>query len=172
MVLAALPVLAIPFLLGGVTWREGLMALLLDLGSVGLALAAGLLASAYCRRWNRALFLAEVLAAIVLFGFGVLLSLVVGVQVAPYVPLPAWGEVSLGEVIVGGAVMCTDIAGMWSEAIKFLPITATRAWLGVVGEMFGLAVMLLGLTVLWVASRVERSRQEEPPTLRQLRWQQ
>ena len=51
LVLAALPVLAIPFLLGGVTWREGLMALLLDLSSVGLALAAGLVASASRCPW-------------------------------------------------------------------------------------------------------------------------
>src|SRR3989441_4745192 len=146
MVLAALPVLAIPFLLGGVTWREGLTALLLDLSSVGLALAAGLVASAYCRQWNRALFLAEVLAAIVLFGFGDLLSLLLIVQVAvAYEPGVAWREVPLGEIILGGAIMCTDLAGMWSEAIKFLPIAATRAWMGVVGEMFVLAVMMLGL---------------------------
>src|SRR5207244_10955209 len=87
MVLAALPVLAIPFLLGGVTWREGLMALLLDLSSVSLALAAGLMASAYCRQWNRALFFAEVLAEIVLFGFGVSLSLVFDTYVVlPFIP--------------------------------------------------------------------------------------
>ena len=143
MVLAALPVLAIPFLLGGVTGREGLMALLLDLSSVGLALAAGLVASAYCRQWNRALFLAEVLAAIVLFGFGVLLTLLLIVQVAiPYVPGFDSREVLLGEIILGGAILCTDVAGMWSEAIKFLPAAATRAWLGAVGEMFALAVMV------------------------------
>src|SRR5438874_12617607 len=37
LMLAALPVLALPFLLGGVTWREAVMALLLDSGSVCLA---------------------------------------------------------------------------------------------------------------------------------------
>src|SRR3989442_2642410 len=68
MVLAALPVLAIPLLLGGVTWREGVMALLLDLSSVSLALAACLMASAYCRQWHRSLFLADVLAPLVLLG--------------------------------------------------------------------------------------------------------
>jgi len=171
MVLAALPVLAIPFLLGGVTGREGLMALLLDLSSVGLALAAGLVASAYCRQWNRALFLAEVLAAIVLFGFGVLLTLLLIVQVAiPYVPGFDSREVLLGEIILGGAILCTDVAGMWSEAMQGMPAAATRVWLGVVVEMFVLAVMMLGLTVLWVASRVERSRQERPATTRQLLW--
>src|SRR5438552_3914028 len=171
MVLAVLPVLAIPFLLGGVTWREGLMALLLDLASVGLALAAGLVASAYCRQWNRALLLAEVLAAVVLFGFGLLLSSMLIVQVViAYVPGATWRGFPSGEIISGGAIWCTDVAGMWSEAIKLLPPGATRIWLIVVGEMFVLAVMMLGLTILWVASRVERSRQERPATTRQLFW--
>jgi ABC-type transport system involved in cytochrome c biogenesis permease component len=148
------------------------MALLLDLSSVGLALAAGLMASAYCRQWNRALFLAEVLAAIVLFGFGILLSLMLVVQVAiPYVPGSAWGEVKLGEIILGGAVLCTDVAGMWSEAFKFLPIAATRAWLAVVAEIAGVSLLIFGLAIIWVARRVERSRQERPATTRQFWWQ-
>ena len=172
MMLAALPVLAVPFLLGGVTWREGLMALFLDLSSVSLALAVGLLASAYCKQWNRALLLAEVLAAVVLFGFGVLLALGLIVQVAiPYIPGFTWREIGLGEIILGGAIVCTDSMGMWSEAIHAMPAAATRVWLGAVCQMFALAVIMLGLTVLWVARRVERSRQEEPPTPWQLRWQ-
>ena len=61
MLLAALPVLALPFLLGGVTWREDVTALLFDSGSVCLALAAGLIASSCCKQWNRALVLSEVL---------------------------------------------------------------------------------------------------------------
>ena len=74
MLLAALPVLALPFLLGGLTWREAVTALLLNFSSVCLALAAGLIASSRCRRWNRALLLSEVLAAILLSGFGCLLT--------------------------------------------------------------------------------------------------
>jgi ABC-type transport system involved in multi-copper enzyme maturation permease subunit len=172
MVLAALPVVAVPFLLGGVTWREGLMALLLDLSSVGLALAVGLVASAYCRHWNRALLFAEVLSAMTLFVFGVLLILVLIVQVAiPYFPGFARSEVPFGEIIMGGAIMCTDIAGMWSEAIKFLPIAATRAWLAVVVEIAGGSLLIFGLAIIWVARRLERSRQERPATARQLWWQ-
>src|SRR5439155_21724862 len=137
MVMAALPVLAIPFLLGGVTWREGLMALLLNLSSIGLGVAVGLVASAYCRQWNRALFLAEVLAAVVLVGFGILFSLVLVVQVAiPYVP--GWHEQSLREFNV---VLCTGFQRMWSEAIKFLPIAATRPWLAVVAEIAGVCLL-------------------------------
>ncbi len=172
MVLACLPVLAIPLLLGGVTWREELMALLLDLSSILLALAAGLVASAYCRQWSRALFLGEVLAVIALFGFGVVLFLVVIAQVLiPSGNMFVWNEESLGEIFLGRAMVCTDIGGVWSEGIRFLSPAETRAWLRGVCEMFALAVIMLGLTVLWVASRLGRSRWEEPASARQLKWQ-
>jgi len=84
----------------------------------------------------------------------------------PYVP--GWQEQSLGEFIV---VLCTGFQGMWSEAIKFLPIAATRAWLAVVAEIAGVSLLIFGLAIIWVACRVESSRQERPATTRQLRWQ-
>ena len=105
--LATLPVLALPFLLGGVTWREGVMALLVNLSSVCLALAAGLIASSQCTQWNRALFLAEVLAAIFLLGFGGLFTFALLLQVAaPFVPGFTWRGVSFGEMLTGAAILC------------------------------------------------------------------
>src|SRR2546421_542147 len=98
MVFAALPVLAVPFLFGGVGWREGVMALLFDLGSGCLALAAGLAASSRCARPDPSLFLSEVLAAILLLGLGALLLLGLLRQVAaPVIPGFTWSEVSLDE---------------------------------------------------------------------------
>src|SRR6266542_6901528 len=115
--LAIFPMLALPFLLGGVSWREAVMALLLNLSSVCLALAAGLVASSRCTQWNRALFLAEILAVIFLLIFAALLSLALIFQVAvPFVPGFAPGEVAFDEMIVGTALTCTDANGMWSEA--------------------------------------------------------
>ena len=52
--LAALPVLALPFLLGGVTWQNAAFALLLNLVAMLLAMAAGLLASSWAKDWARA----------------------------------------------------------------------------------------------------------------------
>jgi len=172
LLLATLPVLALPFLLGGVTWREGVMALLVNLSSVCLALAAGLIASSQCTQWNRALFLAEVLAAIFLLGFGGLFTFALLLQVAaPFVPGFTWRGVSFGEMITGAAILCTDVAGMWSEAFGSLPAAANRAWLQTVGEGTLVAIFASGLMVLRVARRLERTRQEQPPTARQLRWQ-
>ncbi|MDW8310682.1 MAG: ABC transporter permease, partial [Verrucomicrobiales bacterium] len=58
LLLAALPVLAIPVLLGGVTWMDLARAALLDFSAVTLALTTGLLASCWCREWARATLLA------------------------------------------------------------------------------------------------------------------
>lgn len=173
LLLAALPVLALPYLLGGVSWREAVMALLLDLSSVCVALAAGLVASSRCTQWNRALFLAEILAAIFLLIFGGLLFFALIFQVAvPFVPGFAPGEVAFDEMIVGTALTCTDANGMWSEAFGDLPAAATRAWLITVGEAALLALLSLALVVCGVARRLEHSRREEPLSSRQLRWRQ
>src|SRR5438477_2725470 len=53
--LAVLPVLTIPFLLGGVSWIEALLSAAINFSAICWALAAGLLASAWSKRWLRAL---------------------------------------------------------------------------------------------------------------------
>ena len=67
--LAVLPVLAVAFLAGGVSWMEAAMSALVNFSSACLALAAGLAASALTRVWARALALGMVLAAVFLFFF-------------------------------------------------------------------------------------------------------
>ncbi len=56
--LSMLPLLAIPLLLGGVTPRNLLDALQAESAALLTGVAAGLLATAYCERWGRALFFA------------------------------------------------------------------------------------------------------------------
>ena len=53
--LAVLPVLTIPFLLGGVSWAEAVMSVMLNANAMCWALAAGLLASAWSKAWLRAM---------------------------------------------------------------------------------------------------------------------
>ena len=62
--LAAIPMLTIPLLLGGVTWIDFVSASLIELSSVLLALTAGVLASTFCKNATRALLLAAILAGI------------------------------------------------------------------------------------------------------------
>src|SRR3954454_8357900 len=70
--LAVLPVLAIPFILGGVSWHEAVLSLMINFSALSWALAAGLLASAWSKLWLRALLRAAILAVgfLVVLGFG------------------------------------------------------------------------------------------------------
>lgn len=60
---AAFPVLMLPVLLGGVTWADAARMFLLQLAVLGLALAAGVTASALSREWLRTRLLALCLTA-------------------------------------------------------------------------------------------------------------
>src|SRR2546428_74305 len=70
--LAALPALALPFLLGGLTWKDCVVSLLLNSSALVLALAAGLLASTLVTDSRRVLALALALS----FGLAYLFMLV------------------------------------------------------------------------------------------------
>ena len=58
LLLAVLPVVALPLLMGGVSWKQATSSLFLNGAALGLALAAGLLASALSKSWVRSLILA------------------------------------------------------------------------------------------------------------------
>ena len=70
--LAVLPALALPFLLGGLTWKDCVVSLLLNSSALVLALAAGLLASTLATDSRAALALALALS----FGFAYLFMFV------------------------------------------------------------------------------------------------
>jgi ABC-type transport system involved in multi-copper enzyme maturation permease subunit len=76
--LAALPVLTIPFLLGGVSGRQVIASVISALSSLCLVTGTTLLASSLCKSWTRAVSLAMTLSAlsfwvvIQVFGFQVL----------------------------------------------------------------------------------------------------
>src|SRR6185503_8820490 len=59
--LAAVPVLVVPVVMGGLGWREALAAVLIDFSALCWALAAGLLASSFSRTMTRALVWAVIL---------------------------------------------------------------------------------------------------------------
>ena len=63
LLLAVLPGMMIPILMGGVSWNDGVMAVLVDVSSICGALAAGLLASTRSKERLRTLIWAVILAA-------------------------------------------------------------------------------------------------------------
>ena len=64
LLLAVLPVVALPLLMGGVTGKQALSSLFLNASALCLALSAGLLASACSKSWVRSLILAFCFAGI------------------------------------------------------------------------------------------------------------
>src|SRR5207245_625847 len=61
---AVLPVLSIPFLMGGVSWQEAVLSVAMNSSSFCWALAAGLLASSRSKVWLRSLVSSLSLAVI------------------------------------------------------------------------------------------------------------
>ena len=101
-VLAALPVMVIPALIGGVMWLDALRMLFIQLGALGLALAAGLAASSLTTSWWRARLLALGFAS----GAGLIfIALHLSALILPaYAAAPANGSMpSLSERYLAGA---------------------------------------------------------------------
>lgn len=64
--LAVIPLLTVPFLLGGISWPELALSVLVNFSSICLAIAAGLVGSAASKTWTQAMSLALVLSVILL----------------------------------------------------------------------------------------------------------
>lgn len=116
--MAVLPVLAVPFLLGGVSWAEGLLSVLLTFGSICLAMAAGLLASVRARVSMRALLLAASLGFLLFFGFALELGFLAsgGGVTLPFAfarpgPADAWALFGFG------LDLALDVRGCWQNLV-------------------------------------------------------
>lgn len=80
LILATLPVVALPVLMGGVAWQQTAASLLLNSSAICLALAAGLLASALSKSWVRSLIVAFGLAGLLALTYCTALGSIHGVN--------------------------------------------------------------------------------------------
>jgi ABC-type transport system involved in multi-copper enzyme maturation permease subunit len=179
--LAVLPALTIPFLLGGISWREAVLAGLNDFDALCLALAAGILGSAAARAWHRSL-LAALLFAV--FFMGVFLTVNAICVSASQAASPAfsgtWYPYPSARVRGGymtmlfytahgmnsswsALLLATDQGGTLGEALAAMGPAGQREFLrlGVAGAF--LAMLALLFAILLAAQSVKRSWREEPP---------
>jgi len=165
LLLAALPVLTIPFLLGGVGWPQALASALANFSGLCWALAAALVASAFSKNGLRAMALAMLLAAAALFahcfGTGLISGWSIPARFRPYS-----GHFDLEFNLLLGAVANGfhprgDI--IWSAGI---PIVTASRLLAANAQAAGVALLALAAAVRFAAWRVRRSWQEEPPSVR------
>lgn len=175
-VLAALPVMVIPVLLGGVTWMDGLRLLFVQLAALGLALSAGLAASSLTADWWRARILAFAFAA----GSGLIF---VGLHLSAQIlsmrlSTGAGGTVPLMTLYLGSAQALLARSGLGAEAgfDRFWQDgVGLQSSLGSVG--FAVAVWLMSWLLVAVIVRlaavgVQRTWRLEPPSARRLAAEQ
>ena len=169
---AAVPVLTITILLGGVTWQEALTVVLILTASGFLALAAGLVASAWAKAWARALLLGGVLGAI---GFAAFLF-VAGIAVfeaytSGWMPPFLSSDLAFWEVwsrkAAVGWIMFINPDTSWSMGGMPLASGYPRV-MTAMGILVLLSFVLLLLLCVLAAWSIRRHWQEEPPSACQL----
>ena len=165
--LAVLPVLTIPFLLGGVSWAQALLSVLLTFGVVCWAISAGLLASAWNRTWTRALLGALLLALVFLLALGLL----AGVLIFPAVTrrsAPGFYYPSMLYATLLGVGFIANGLGVWNV---YLRLGSASQLLWAAGELAGFSLLVLGAAVLLAGAKTRRVWREEPPSEQQV-WLQ
>ncbi len=168
--LAAVPVLAVPFLMGGVGWREALAAVLIDVSALCWALAAGLFASSFNRSMTRALVWAVIgglcsfVVLLYVHGAGLVhaLNLGIGRRAGP-LGFEEW-------MFVGwtGIFQPTEFVRPINRG-GFAAGTTIGAWLGTLAVITLASVVIFGLVVLLAAQGVKRVARDRPKSAAR-RW--
>jgi ABC-type transport system involved in multi-copper enzyme maturation permease subunit len=157
---AVLPVLTIPFLMGGVSWSQALLSALVNFSAICWALAAGLLASAWNRAWTRALLGAVLLSLVFM--------LVLGVTAGMFL-LPAFARRSaypnpLYALLIGGGFVGNWL-GVWPT---YMRVAAAAPLLWATGKLAMVSLLALLVAILAAGAQTRRVWQEGPPSKRQL----
>jgi ABC-type transport system involved in multi-copper enzyme maturation permease subunit len=161
LLIAVLPVLTIPFLIGGVSWQQAVASALANFVAICWALAAALVASSLARTGLRAMALAALFAVVAFFIQAYVGGLILGWQLG-------------GKVRAGYPHL--DLSLIGGLALNGIDTRSWRSWAGGGGlrasvllsivQSTLVSVLVLGAAVWFAAHRVRRSWQEEPPSAR------
>jgi hypothetical protein len=180
---AVMPVLTIPFLLGGVSWLEVAWSLTIHACAICWALAAGMLASAWCKRWVRAVLRAFILAIL----FLVLLSTCMTQVLANLSPagVSMWG-IDSDSSFTSGLRFLADPTGPWRAQVWWTRAAGTmvnapasasslpsaRLYIWAMAQLILVSLLFLLLALLWAGAKTRRSWQEQPPSAQQIWFEQ
>jgi ABC-type transport system involved in multi-copper enzyme maturation permease subunit len=164
--LAVLPVLTMPFVSGGVGWRQAVFSVLVNFSSLCLALAAGLVASAESKVHLRALLVAGCLGFLsclyFILGTGGVGIVVLAVMRPSTGLSPAPSLLSdlttLQNLSDSGTALVLDRGNAWQVAAGL-----NRQMLASLGLSAGLSVLTLWVVFRLVALRVKHVWREPPP---------
>jgi ABC-type transport system involved in multi-copper enzyme maturation permease subunit len=167
--LALLPVLTIPFLLGGVSWTEVLLSVSVNFSSICWALAAGLLASAWSKSWLRSVLVACSLAICLLAAFGMFAGEML-VSAVGFFSRPTPWQQDPDYAWLTGLMMVIGVSpGMPYIQWSFFRSPGQLLWL--VALLASFSLLWLALTILIAGRRTQRVWQESSPSKARLWWQ-
>ncbi|MBI1177979.1 ABC transporter permease subunit [bacterium] len=171
LILAVMPILAIPLLLGGISGKDLLRAALMDGMALVGAIAAGLMASSRCRAFSRAALLALLFSGTALLILGnvqvlyFLQQLFSGkVGPAPDEPMPAWVFIFL--TTIGPWMLSSGAGGLWQQT----PSLTTAPVLWVCFSQFVLSIVLLIATLALLNRNLRTLSVETGMSQRQIWW--
>jgi ABC-type transport system involved in multi-copper enzyme maturation permease subunit len=156
LLLAGIPILTIPFVLGGITSANVCWSLFLNLNALILSLVAGLLASSLCRQWTRAVILAEIFSALFLLLF-------FKIAAAFLTPQGFQGN-ALAVSQAAYEILLAPKFRSYPPASGILKIQISTVFF----IIFAAEIFLVGFIVFFAARRLRKSWQENPASLRQL----
>jgi ABC-type transport system involved in multi-copper enzyme maturation permease subunit len=161
--LAVLPILTVPFLMGGVSWREAALSVLVNANAMCWALAAGLLASSWSKAWLRALLGAALLSC----AFLLFLSAAAGWFLLQTVSAsrPGQLELSWDRSLATGLFVFTRLGEDW---FSFFRWSSPGRLFWALGQTSLVSLLLLVAAILVAGLKTRRSWQEEPPSRRQV----
>jgi ABC-type transport system involved in multi-copper enzyme maturation permease subunit len=176
---AVAPVLAIPFLLGGVSWQEAMLSVAINSSAMCWALAAGVLGSAWSKTWGRAVLRAAIFA---LF-FLLLMAVVTGEGLSGIMragtssfwgsPMTAFFDIAPSRwdyLFLVGFGFITNFSREFGSYIFRTVTSGQLAWLSAI--IF--TISLLGLLVVLhlAGAKTRRIWREQPPSSQQIWLQQ
>src|SRR5439155_2965567 len=168
--LAVLPVLTIPFLMGGVSWQEAVISATTNLSSFCWALAAGLLASSRTRGWVQSLAWALIVADLFGLIFGVLQCLAYDVVLSSNGLGSYSGQFNWSWYSVVGFFLASDVSETCKRLLLRLPPTGQSHLLWASGATALISLGTLFLLTQLASRNVRRRWQEEPLSARRLWW--
>jgi ABC-type transport system involved in multi-copper enzyme maturation permease subunit len=163
--LAALPIIVIPFLMGGLPWQSVALSCAINFSSIVLALAASVLASSLCREWHRSLALAMMIGTLLVAAYGIVLLVGVSIGFAPSLPWltrqRVWTEPPPLEALLTGAlIMVSGADDVWAMAAsRFSPLAQRGAIIALAAVTVSSLLAACGL--LLIAARSVRRRWQE-----------
>ena len=169
LLLAVLPAMTIPFLMGGVSWNQVVMVALVEFTSICWALGAALVASSIAKDGLRAMILAIVLADVAFYVSTVLTAIVAysaGASGVGGLGQNLYGYFGSGEsrFLMGLFILGASHLEMWNPGLG-VPMTLL-APLALLSVMAVIGLLVLFASIVFSGIRIRHSWKEEPPSAR------